>query len=80
MTLTILAFGVAKDILGGSSVRLDSDKELTIGQLKSELERSYPELCRLTSFAFAVNNEYAGAEQVIREHDEIAIIPPVSGG
>ena len=46
----------------------------------AHLRAQYPVLGELTSFAVAVNNEYAGPEQQLREHDEIALIPPVSGG
>lgn len=35
---------------------------------------------RLSSYLIAVNDEYAGSALAINEKDEIAIIPPVSGG
>ena len=79
MKVSVLAFGIAKDIFGGSSI----DVELsggTAGNLKQSLEERYPRLKQLASYMVAVNNEYAEDRLVINERDEIAVIPPVSGG
>lgn len=75
----MLAFGIAKDIFGGSSVDLHLDGNL-IADLKTTLERQYPRLKQLRSYMVAVNNEYAMDEGILTDTDEIAIIPPVSGG
>lgn len=49
--------------------------------LRSELIRLRPELASLVmASAFAVNAEYAAEDQGIEPTDEVAIIPPVSGG
>jgi len=79
MNVNVLAFGIAKDIFGQSSIILDIDGSTT-ADLKNLLEQRYPRLKQLTSYMVAVNNEYALDEGVLTEHDEIAIIPPVSGG
>ena len=44
------------------------------------LEEKYPRLKELASYMVAVNDEYASTNIAINENDEIAIIPPVSGG
>jgi len=44
------------------------------------LGKAYPELGKLSSLAIAVNNSYAQDEEEINSYDEIALIPPVSGG
>ena len=80
MELQIQAFGIAKDILGGSMVTLRVDETITAGELKSELEKRYEPLSKLSSFLLAINDEYAQPEDKISEGDEVAIIPPVSGG
>jgi len=41
---------------------------------------SYPEFSKLSSLAVAVNGEYASNDVPLLNNDEIAIIPPVSGG
>lgn len=75
----MLAFGVAKDIFGRSSVEFHLDGNTT-ADLKTTLERQYPRLKQLRSYMIAVNNEYALDEGILTGTDEIAIIPPVSGG
>jgi molybdopterin synthase sulfur carrier subunit len=44
------------------------------------LEHNYPPLKELASYMIAVNNNYASDTQTILSTDEIALIPPVSGG
>ena len=80
MEIKIIAFGIAKDIVGGSSIQLSVEKGITVGHLKSILSRSYPEFEDLRSLAIAVNSEYAGNDRVIDVTDEVVLIPPVSGG
>ena len=80
MKVKILAFGIVKDIFGKPSVEITLDENHTIGSLKTVLEKKYPQLQQLISFMVARNNEYAMDEDVITAKDEIAIIPPVSGG
>jgi molybdopterin converting factor subunit 1 len=79
MNIKILAFGIAKEIVGGSSAELVI-AGTTIGALKENLVQLYPALTQLTAFSIAVNGEYAPPEKVIKPGDEVAIIPPVSGG
>ncbi|MDB4926143.1 MoaD/ThiS family protein [Mucilaginibacter sp.] len=80
MKINILAFGIAKDIFGGPSVSLDLANDANISNLKYLLEQQYPRLKKLATYMVAVNNEYALDGDTIHERDEIAIIPPVSGG
>lgn len=80
MKVNVLAFGIAKDIFGGSSVAMELPDHATTGNLKQSLEEHYPRLKHLVSYMVAVNNEYAKNESVLTESDEVAIIPPVSGG
>jgi len=80
MTINVLAFGIAKDIFGNSSVSLELANDATVYNLQYLLEQQYPRLKQLASYMVAVNNEYALPEDTLHERDEIAIIPPVSGG
>ena len=79
MKVNVLAFGIAKDIFGSSSISFNIDGDKT-ADLKKALEQQYPKLKQLASYMVAVNNEYALPGDTIHERDEIAIIPPVSGG
>ena len=80
MTINILAFGIAKEILGGTAISINFSDGVSVLEIKTILEEQYPRLKQLTSFAIAVNGEYAKPETIISPGDEIAIIPPVSGG
>lgn len=80
MEVNILAFGIAKEIIGAPSLRLTLIDNLTIGELKKELENRYQPLAALSSFMLAVNDEYGETDDELKAGDEIAIIPPVSGG
>ncbi len=81
--MTIMLFGIAKDIVGSGSLSmpLSHTKQLeTVGALKAYLGKTYPRLKELSSLAVAVNNAYAEDTVKISHFDEIALIPPVSGG
>lgn len=80
MKINILAFGIAKDIFGGPSVCIEMTNDATVSNLKYLLEKQYPKLRKLATYMVAVNNEYALDGDTVHERDEIAIIPPVSGG
>ncbi|MCB0625683.1 MAG: MoaD/ThiS family protein, partial [Saprospiraceae bacterium] len=57
MQLTILAFGIAKDILGRRELQLEVPDDTTVRDLKDRLLERYPEFSRLVSLAIAVNSE-----------------------
>jgi len=80
MEINVLAFGIAKDIFGASSIGLQLSNDANVSNLKYLLEQQYPKLKQLRSYMVAVNNEYALDGDTVHERDEIAIIPPVSGG
>lgn len=79
MTITVLAFGIAKDIFGGGSIHVELNGA-DVQSLKVLLEGRYSRLKDLKSYLVAVNNEYATDDTILKANDEIAIIPPVSGG
>jgi molybdopterin synthase sulfur carrier subunit len=75
----VKAFGVTKDIVGGRETVVELEGQ-TVSALRSELNRKYPQLVALRSLFIAVNSSYADDQLAIQETDEIALIPPVSGG
>ena len=77
--MKVLAFGIVKDIFSNSIVDVQLNSP-TIKELKILLEEKYPGLHQLGSYMIAVNNEYASDDDIIHQGDEVAIIPPVSGG
>ncbi len=79
MDIRILLFGVTKEIVGDNTLELKFTGN-TAGELRSHLVRQFQKLKGLNSLLIAVNNEYAEDDTIINEKDEIALIPPVSGG
>ena len=80
MTIKILTFGIARDIIGKSLFEVEFTEGGTVEQLKAQLLKTYPRFGNLTSLMIAVNEEYGVNETVISEKDDIALIPPVAGG
>jgi molybdopterin synthase sulfur carrier subunit len=80
MIVKILAFGITKDIFGASEKEIEINEGSQVKALKEFLEKDFPELKKLKSYFIAVDDEYADDDQVITRSNEIAIIPPVSGG
>jgi len=79
MNLKIKALGITKDILGGREIAIET-KGQTVAELRQYLASKYPSLAGLKSLFIAVNNSYSEEGTILKETDEIALIPPVSGG
>lgn len=79
MILKIKTFGITRDILGGREVELVLNGN-SVADLRNQLNSTYPDLKKLNSLFIAINLEYAADEHVLTEKDEVALIPPVSGG
>ena len=80
MKIRVLAFGIARDITGTGTMEVELPEGATIDTVQQFFREKYPSLNRLSSLIIALNAEYASGETVLRENDEIALIPPVSGG
>lgn len=80
MKINILAFGIAKDILGDSSLSLTLEDDASIASLREELLRKFVDFEKLKSLKFAVNESYKNDDYVLHQGDEVVLIPPVSGG
>ena len=80
MKINILAFGIAKDIIGQSQLTLEVNPGMSVEDLKKQFFTKYAGFNKLNSLLLAVNSEYAEQGQLLKENDEVALIPPVSGG
>ena len=80
MDFQLLLFGITKDIIGKSPFTIQLEGENTAGNLMKVLIDRHPSLKDLNSIAVAVNGEYSEESTIIHPGDEIALIPPVSGG
>src|SRR5271170_6665859 len=81
MRVRVLLFGVLKDLAGRSSDVLAMPDGAVVRDVLAHYASVAPELREaLAAIAVAVNQEYAAAETVLRADDEVALLPPVSGG
>lgn len=81
MRVRVLFFGVLKDVLGKSSDVLELPENASVRNVLAHYESTVPELKRFgPTMAIAVNQQYAGFDALLKADDEIALLPPVSGG
>ena len=81
MRVRVLFFGVLKDLVGRTGESLELPDGAVVREVLSHYLSEVPRMREaLASIAVAVNQEYAGAETVLRSDDEVALLPPVSGG
>jgi len=81
MRVRVLYFGMLKDLAGKSGDTLELPEGATIGDVLARLELQSPALKKAVgSLAVAVNQQYAGADTKLKSGDEVALLPPVSGG
>lgn len=81
MRIRVLLFGQLKDIFGRQEDFLDVQPGTTLAALMSRYADQFPRFKPLAgSIACSVNREYAQGSVVLREGDEVGLLPPVSGG
>lgn len=81
INVRVLFFGSARDLVRHAEVNLTLTTPINATQAFAEVLSAYPELQRFgRSLLFAVNQEYAPREISIKDGDELAVFPPVSGG
>jgi molybdopterin converting factor subunit 1 len=79
--VTVRLFARLRDIAGAAELARDVGPDATIGSVWNDLIREFPELARYgRSISTAVNADYARMDQAVRDGDEVAFLPPVSGG
>jgi molybdopterin converting factor subunit 1 len=84
MRVKLLYFGVLKDLLGGETEEVEVTEGATVGDLLRILAARTSNVTMQErmwySLAVAVNREYGSSSVVLHEGDEVALLPPVSGG
>ncbi|HUO06720.1 MAG TPA: MoaD/ThiS family protein [Phycisphaerae bacterium] len=81
MRVHVRLFAVMAQDAGTGRVDLDLSRGAGVASVREELQRRFPKLRWPRGTMWAVNQEYAASEQEpLKEGDEVAIIPPVSGG
>jgi len=77
--VTVRCFAAVREALGSDVLEVVVAPGTTVEGLRGQLGARAPVLLRLP-LAFAVNRDYARADTVLRQGDEVAFIPPISGG
>ena len=79
MRIRVLFFGILKDLAGRSSESIELPEQARVGHVISHYEERIPQMRDwVTSIATTVNQDYAEAK--LKSGDEVALLPPVSGG
>jgi molybdopterin converting factor subunit 1 len=79
--IKVLFFGAAADRAGTRETRLDVQDGATLAEVWPLIVEQHADLAPMRdTLAFAVNGEYARGEHAVSPGDEVAVLPPVSGG
>lgn len=77
--IRVRCFAAVRECLGQDVFDVELAAGTTVQGLLQALSKRAPPLERLT-LAYAVNRDYARADRVLQDGDEVAFIPPISGG
>ncbi len=81
MSIRVLFFASLADIAGTRETRLESTGFTDVASVFNKFARDFPSLeAYRSSVLFALNSEFARPNSPVRDGDEIAFFPPVSGG
>jgi len=79
--VTVKLFARLRDIAGTPEMTREVATGATVGSLWQQLATEFPEIASYErSISTAVNADYARRNQVLADGDEVAFLPPVSGG
>ncbi len=81
MRINVKLFTILRDRAGTGEMSLDVTPRATVESAIAMIAQSHPSLGELLPrVAVAVNREYVAVDYVLHDGDELALIPPVSGG
>ncbi len=81
MRVRVLFFGMLKEVIGKSADLIDLPAGASLREVLAYYEARIPRLKEsLSSLALAVNQQYARPDTLLKDNDEVALLPPVSGG
>lgn len=79
MKVQVLFFGATADAVGEREIEFDLAEQTKAAEAWREILKQFPQLEK-HSLLFAVNQEYAGGDEIIQNGDELAVFTAVSGG
>ncbi|MFN7997368.1 MAG: molybdenum cofactor biosynthesis protein MoaE [Bryobacteraceae bacterium] len=79
--MRVLFFGILKDVVGRPEEQIDLESGATLGRVFDHYSSRFPRLGEMAgSIVLARNHEFADRSVALHESDEVAFLPPVSGG
>lgn len=80
--VTIKFFAMLKGKVGRDEVEISIPGQIALNQLKEILKREFPSIKDYIdkSIMISVNQEFAASDTIIKDGDEVALLPPFSGG
>lgn len=79
MRVSVLLFAALREALGTPQIEIDVPESARVRDVLEQLRSNHPTLAG-RRFAIALNRSYGTEDQMLSEGDQIALIPPVSGG
>lgn len=80
MTVTVRFFALGRELAGTGDAALELENGATVEAALAVLLARFPDLSQLSRFTVAVNLAVVDRDAVLADGDELALIPPVSGG
>jgi len=84
ITLNVRTFAILREIVGKGQMTLELPRQnegTTVADLRRRILELYPEIpARKIPFGIAVNAKIVDDKSIINDFDEIALLPPISGG
>ena len=81
MNITLKFFARLRDLVGTNTLERQVASNITIAELIETLQAEFPQMARLMPHtAIALNQEFVDWQTQLNEGDEVAFLPPVSGG
>ncbi len=79
MEVVVRLFATYREAAGSGKLKWEVEEGTTVGDLWQKLQDAYPRLPQVRPAA-AINAEYARLDEALQAGDEVAFLPPVSGG
>ena len=79
--IRVRLFAILREIVGEREITITVPTGITVNHLNKEILKKYPQLKSLSNkFVTSVNCKVTTGDTIISSKDEIALLPPVSGG
>ncbi|HUV80400.1 MAG TPA: molybdopterin converting factor subunit 1 [Candidatus Bathyarchaeia archaeon] len=79
MKVTVRLFAQFREIVGEKQKEVEIEDGMTLHDIIPLLIKEYPDL-KKEKIIVSLNHKYAHPEEILKDDDEIALFPPVSGG